>query len=474
MTRTLGAWSVCLALTAPASAQTPAGGEFRVNTVTTESQEAWTRPVMESDGDFIVAWTSAFQDGSGSGVFGQRFAASGAARGSEFQINTYTEQPQIHPAVAVGSSGDFVVVWTSYGGGGGPNIKGQRFAASGSAIGGEFQVNTFTTGFQDLPHVGRAADGGFVVSWFSGVLGGLPWIAARRFDTGGNPIGDEFVVNTYTTWYQIFGDLAVEPNGNFVIVWAGGYYCGDRCEVFGQRFDASGNRLGGEFQVNSYTTGRQRVPSVSVSPAGDFVVAWESPGDGSRYGIFARRFDPSGNPVGNDFLVNTGTAGGQYATFGAGQIAHDARGNFVVTWMSCGDTGYCVPHGFAQRFDASGSRRGAEFRISTNTTSLQGGPSVASDPVGNFIITWNDSDGSAQGVFAQRFGGLGPSALAVDGRPGNLVWEPGEAVPVRPSWRNFNGAAQTFSATLTGIAGPVGATYTITDGVGDYGTVADG
>jgi hypothetical protein len=47
-------------------------------------------------------------------------------------------------------------------------------------------------------------------------------------------------------------------------------------------------------------------------------------------------------------------------------------------------------------------------------------------------------------------------------------------VDVRPSWRNFNGAAQTFSGTLTNIIGPAGATYTITDGTCNYGTVANG
>ena len=44
-------------------------------------------------------------------------------------------------------------------------------------------------------------------------------IAARRFDASGNPIGSEFVVNTYTTGVQACGDLAVEADGSFVVVW---------------------------------------------------------------------------------------------------------------------------------------------------------------------------------------------------------------------------------------------------------------
>ena len=108
---------------------------------------------------------------------------------------------------------------------------------------------------------------------------------------------------------------------------------------------------------------------------------------------------------------------------------------------------------------ASGARRGGEFRVNTYTTSYQSRAVVASDAVGNFVVAWasHDQDGSGTGVFAQRFGGLGPAALTVD-TPGNLVLEPGETVDVRPTWRNFNGAAQTFSGTLTNISGPAGAT----------------
>ncbi len=470
----VGACAVALALASGASAQVPAGGEFRINTYTTGNQFL-ARPAMEPDGDFVVVWQSDGQDGSGTGIFGQRFAASGTTRGGEFRINTYTTGLQAEPAVAVGSNGDFVVVWESVQDGSYRSIQGQRYDASGSALGGEFQVNTFTTSYQRSPHVGRASDGRFVVSWGSRQVDGSSYgIAARRFDASGDPIGSEFVVNTYTTGDQFWGDLAVEANGNFVAVWQdNNIRDGSGTAIFGQRYDASGNRLGSELQMNVYTTGDQKFPSVSVSPAGGFVVAWSSLfGDGSGYGMFARRFDASGNGVGSDFVVNTYTTGYQYGIFG--QVAHDARGNFTVTWNSLGQDG-SSGGSFAQRFSASGTRRGAEFRVNTYTTGGQRRPSVASDSVGNFVVAWLSvgQDGSGTGIFAQRYGGLGPAALTVDSLA-NQVLEPGETVDVRPSWRNINGAAQTFSGTLTNITGPAGATYAITDPAGNYGTVANG
>jgi hypothetical protein len=465
--------AVALLATGPhASAQVRSGKEFQVNTYTTGTQR-YARPAMDPDGNFIVVWSSYPQDGSSNGVFGQRFTATGGRRGGEFLVNTYTTGLQSQPAVAVGPMGDFVVVWTSVQDGLSFSVQGQRFDALGNPTGAEFLVNTFTTGEQFGPGITGASDGGFVVEWSSGWEDGNSYgVAARRFDAAGNPIGTEFVVNTYTTGSQGLGALAVEANGNLVAVWwDNSNRDGRGSAIFGQRYDAMGNRLGSEFQVNTYTWSDQVFPSVSASSRGGFAVAWSSQfGDGSSAAVFARRFDASGGPVGNDFVVNTQTFGRQYSYHEF--IAHDARGNFVVTWNSRDDgSGYGV---FAQRFNASGVRRGLEFRVNTYTTGDQGFPSVASDSAGNFVITWTsfDQDGSYGGVFAQRFGGLRPFALTVD-RHGNQVLEPGEKADVRPTWLNFSGAAQTFSGALTNIDGPQGATYTLTDPTAEYGTVAN-
>jgi hypothetical protein len=97
-----------------ASAQgDPLGPEFRVNTYTTDAQY---RPSVAADpsGNFVVAWMSSLQDGSNYGVFGQRYASSGAPLGSEFRVNTYTTGIQSGPAVTSDASGNFVVVWQSY------------------------------------------------------------------------------------------------------------------------------------------------------------------------------------------------------------------------------------------------------------------------------------------------------------------------------------------------------------------------
>jgi len=154
-------------------------------------------------------------------------------------------------------------------------------------------------------------------------------------------------------------------------------------------------------------------------------------------------------------------------------VDSDAAGNFVVAWSAYGDGSFSGV--FGRRFAASGTPRGAEFRVNTTTTEGQFAGGVCSDGQGNLVVTWSSDrqDGSDLGIYAQRFGGLLPAALAVD-TAGNGVMEPGETVDVRPSWRNANGAAQTFAGSIARFSGPLPATYQLVDGSGNYGTVADG
>ena len=109
------------------------------------------------------------------GIFGQRFASDGTALGTEFQVNTYTSTTSLQsPAVAADADGDFVVAWTSYAAGRRPHRRlrpalRQRRRGAGT----EFQVNTYTTGFQSDtfflfgggPAVSSDAAGDFVVVW---------------------------------------------------------------------------------------------------------------------------------------------------------------------------------------------------------------------------------------------------------------------------------------------------------------------
>src|SRR5687768_18378024 len=124
---------------------------------------------MDADGDFVVAWVSHGQDGSDEGLFAQRYTAAGVPAGGEFQVNTYTAFKQREAAVAMDADGDFVIAWQSLGqGGSGGGVYAQRYTADGVPAGAEFRVSTFTTDGQGSPAVAMSPDGNFVVAWPNG------------------------------------------------------------------------------------------------------------------------------------------------------------------------------------------------------------------------------------------------------------------------------------------------------------------
>lgn len=395
-----------------ASAQgDPLGPEFRVNTFTT-FQQAYSS-VASAGAGFIVVWESDPVDGSGFGVSGQRYDSSGVPLGTEFLVNTYTTDAQRSPAVGVNGSGDFVVVWDSANqDGSGEGIFGQRYAASGAALGPEFRVNTSVQGDQLRPHVAVDPSGGFLVAWQSGMPGpGVQFdVFAQRYDASGAPAGPEFRVNAYTTYTQGSQSIAADSSGNFVIVWTSGFQDGSDYGIFARRYAGSGAPLGPEFRVNTYTSFRQSSPAVATDPSGGFVVVWTSrfqeAGYGGDNGVFGQRYASSGVPIGLEFHVNTFTTGYQ----GRPALATDAAGNFVVVWSDWVQDGSGMGV-FAQRYSSLGSPSGPEFRVNTTTYLSQRAPSIASNAAGDFLVTWHGDDGDFDGVFGQRYGGIFPVEL---------------------------------------------------------------
>jgi len=389
----------------------PIGPEFRVNTYTTSSQFL---PSVSADPEarFVVVWTSNGQDGSGFGAFGQFFFINGIPQGPEFRVNTVTTGDQYEPSAAMTGGGAFLVAWASTEEGSGTGIFGQRFFGAGLPTGPEFRVNTFTTGAQYQAAAATDIFGNFMVVWSSaGQDGDAAGVFGQRFAFGsGVPLGPEFRVNTYTTGTQYRAAAASDFGGNFVVVWQDGPLgAGGGRGVFGQRYDTSGAAVGPEFQVETYTTGFQGFPSVAADASGDFVVVWHSDGqDGSDLGVFGQRYSSAGNPLGPEFPVNTYTTGAQ----GFPAVTSDGGGNFVVVWQDAGQDG--SGNGvFGQRYANTGAPVGSEFRVNTTTAAPQSIPSVATIGGGTFVVAWQsqNQDGYAYGVFSQRYNTIVPVEL---------------------------------------------------------------
>lgn len=399
-------------------AATPIGPEFLVNSHTSNIQ-IQSAIGMDADGDFVVTWESFSQDGHRYGIYAQRYSAAGVKQGVEFQVNSHTLNSQFNPAIGMDADGDFVITWVSeYQDGSNLGIYAQRFSAAGIPQGTEFRVNSFTTNDQFDPAIGMDADGDFVITWTSyNQTDESDGIYARRFNASGVAQGGEFLVNTFTTNSQYLSAVEMDADGDFVITWASYTQDYDGDGIYAQRYNAAGVAQGVEFQVNSHTTGEQRDPEIGMDAGGDFVITWRSSGqDGDGYGIYAQRYNAAGVPQGGEFLVNSHTTSDQQNP----AISMDADGDFVVAWESYYQddgtaSGFHAWGVYAQQYNSAGVPQGGEFRVNTRTTDYQIHPAIGMDSVGDFVVSWSsyNQDGSAEGIYAQRYSASQLDAIGV-------------------------------------------------------------
>ncbi|ESQ91768.1 hypothetical protein ABAC460_05360 [Asticcacaulis sp. AC460] len=272
------------------------GTETRVNT-TTAGEQSFPAVAALSGGGYVVSWQS--PDASGFGIYSQRYNNSGVAQGAETAVNTTTANNQRNPGAASLSNGGYVVTWESSGtDGSGFGIYAQRYNASGVAQGSETRVNTYTSGDQYRSAAIGLSGGGYVIVWESSDQDGDDFgIYIQRFNASGVAQGSETRVNTTTAGLQSFPWISTLSDGGFVVAWYGLNTTGSY-EVYAQRYNATGVAQGSESIINTTTSGAQVNPIVATLVNGDYVVAWASAGqDGDGQGIYRKHLQANYEPV---------------------------------------------------------------------------------------------------------------------------------------------------------------------------------
>ena len=378
------------------------GPELLVNTYTTGPQ-GFPEIAVTGTGEYVVTWESAPQDGSDFGVYAQRFAADGTKIGPELQVNTYTTGTQWDPSVAVDGAGNFVVAWHGDGGNPSFDVFARRFDASGSPLGDQFQVNTFTTDYQGNTSVASAADGGFLVVWESDTQdqsdGG---VYGQVYNAAGMPLGGEIRINDTTAADQNDVRVAAVSDG-FAVTWESFLQDGSEESAILRFLDSTGAPASGEIVVNSHTPGDQEDVALAVSAEGHLAVVWESDAqDGFGEGVYGQVLDANGSPIGPELQLNTYTTQDQDDP----RVAPDGTGGFVAVWSSEDQVDGVSYDLFGQRFDAAGQLVGGEFQVNTQATDDQDFPVVAGGPGQRFMVVWRSfgaTDDDFAGVVAQRF-----------------------------------------------------------------------
>ena len=271
------------------------GDEFRVNSNTSDEQLC-PAVAMNDDGSFIVVWESMNIPEEGKkAICGQLYDSAGVEFGAEFVINVEASVCR-YPDVAADANGNFTVVWMRDKSSN--SIMARLYNADGSTGMDAFEASTIRFSSVTQPSIAMNAVGSFVVAWDGDPnLASLDDVHARLYEPNSTAAGEQFVVNTTAAGPQCYPQVAMDGQQEFMIVWDSRIDPNvNEREIFGQRYNSLGERLGDEFQVNTYAEDDQRYPAVAISRAGRFVTVWQSDGqDGSGYGIFAKTGQMAGS-----------------------------------------------------------------------------------------------------------------------------------------------------------------------------------
>lgn len=378
-----------------------ASAEFRVNSHTEGDQKSVkTSPLR--DGGWVSTWSSIDQDGSGGGIYGQRYSEGGMPVGAEFSVNTTTLLGQLQPSVAGLLDGGWLVTWQSLTQAGVWQIYAQRYGANGQASGTEWLVSS-PTASSIQPSVIGMSDGGWVISWVAiNADGGKLGVYAKHYSATGSA-GNQFAVApdlTHDQWYPTVSAI----NGKWLVSWTSqgteGYDVHVRQFTSVDLVDTANTDV--VLQTNASSAAF--APSVSAiqGPQGSgWVVSWESaPASGGGRDIHAQSFDETGSKVGNEILIHTDTTDMSLKTSVTGLL----DGGWLITWQTTSADGSGLGIS-GQRYSFLGSAIGSEFHVNTYGLSNQSTPNVTGLTDGGWLVSWEslNQDGSGLGIYSQRF-----------------------------------------------------------------------
>lgn len=393
----------------PAPTPTPAPpnlfeAERLVNSYTSGGQES-PSIAMNASGNFVVVWESGpefvittqgpatnTQDGSGTGIYAQRYNAAGEAQGAEIRINDYTDDDQSHPRVAIDTNGNFVVAWQSKGQNGNPgqnNVYARRFDAQGLAQGPEFRVDTGSqTHDRQNPVIAMLGSGEFIIAWEDLATANIN-LLAQLYEADGTPRDVNFSVGS-TNRANIHPQMIVNTTGKVFITWNQKVIANNTHRINTRSFDFS--NPSGSTSASIASTNEVH-PVVAEVDNGGFALFYESGIPGNQK-VVARMFS-SGGGISSAFDVLPFQNLANFSASGS------ANGQVLLTWQQDQNTQSNI---FGRRFARMNNvdHFSDVFPVNAYLNNQQQRPAVALAADGKFVVIW-DGEGAAEsaGVYGK-------------------------------------------------------------------------
>ena len=374
----------CFSFTQIVNAQGIIKDDFLINDDAGSADQFSPSISMDAVGNFVVVWYDFRNDNWD--IYFQRYNSTGSVLGVNTKVNDdTTAASQEHPSIAMDAAGDFVIVWddnrnNNY------DIYYQRYTSTGAALGVNTKVNDDAgTAKQWDPSISIDAAGNFVVVWIDERNVNRD-IYYQRYTSTGAALGVNTLVNDdASTADQISPSILTDITGNFIIVWHD--FRNANWDIYFQRYTDTGVPLGANIKVNDdSSTEFQMYPTISMDVTGYFIVVWQDFRN-INWDIYFQRYTSTGAALGMNTKVND-DAGSAYQKLPS--ISIDGAGNFVIVWEDYryGQTNTDI---FCQRYFSNGNPDGTNYRIVADGPNEGESSPVVFANNSDIIFSWQDN-----------------------------------------------------------------------------------
>jgi hypothetical protein len=233
----------------------------------------------------------------------------------------------------------------------------------------------------------------YILTW-ADERNGLPDIYAQRFDKRMNKLGGEIAV-CIKSKNQVRPAIAVDPEDAFMVAWADENGGSNGWNIYAQKFDASGTKIGGEIAVCE-APADQEEPAIAANSKKEFVVVWQDTRNytSSHYDLYAQRLDANGYKLGPEIAACTEPGDQKNPA-----VAMTPDDRFIIAWQDERSGLFTV---YFMIFGSDGTKPPGEY-VPSIGEKMQINPTIAVGPAGNFLVAWEDFRGTSPGIYARAY-----------------------------------------------------------------------
>jgi len=218
-------------------------------------------------------------------------------------------------------------------------------------------------------------------------------IWSNRYTASTNTWGTAELLETDNAGDAYVPQIAIDGNNNAIVVW----YQSDgvRTNLYSNRYTASTNTWGIAELIETDNVGNASSPQIAIDANNNAVVVWAQ-NDGARDNVWSNRYTASTNTWGTAELIETDDAGGATAP----QIAVDGNNNAIAVWNQSDGTRDNI---WSNRYTASTNTWGAAELLETDDAGTANSPQIAIDANNNAMAIWYQSDGTSNNIYSNRY-----------------------------------------------------------------------